>query len=289
VVMVRVDFRGVPVETALARVRLRTAALLSLCWVSFVLFVGFTLPSAGLIHPPAWIQICQLVALIVAVSSLMVTRAWNKEVGTALADRLERDFDFDWYERYMDMAVAQAKGARAHRRLVVSTALAKARVQYIRGDFDRALTLLSDVNLQGLPRCQRALSSISCYVQGYMSALLAGRQRDMLAYYNLLTGFVAPNRRYREMKERALLVLSQRAGVIAGSGALGAVEDGRGSAHLTPFVRLENAYFSGLAEYARGNATYADELMRQVIELASGGESVYFVRKARQQLRHGTI
>ncbi|MEE8764613.1 MAG: hypothetical protein SOI05_07880 [Bifidobacterium crudilactis] len=285
--MGRVDFRGVPVETALARVRLRTAVLLSLCWASFVLFVGFTLPSAGLVHPPAWIQVCQLVVFIVAVSLLLVTRAWNRQVGLALMDKLERDFDFAWYERYMDMAVAQARGERARRRLGVHTALAKARLRYIRGDFDGALVLLSGVNLQWLRRRgQRAVSTMACCVQGYMAALLAGRQGEMLAYYRLLTGFAAPNRHYREMKEHALLVLSQRAGVLAGvgSGAMSAVEFRRGPAPSTRFVQLENAYFSGLAEYARGNASHADELMRQVVELASANGEVYFVRKAQERI-----
>ncbi|MCI1664721.1 MAG: hypothetical protein LKI23_07240 [Bifidobacterium crudilactis] len=285
--MGRVDFRGVPVETALARVRLRTAVLLSLCWASFVLFVGFTLPSAGLVHPPAWIQVCQLVVFIVAVSLLLVTRAWNRQVGLALMDKLERDFDFAWYERYMDMAVAQARGERARRRLGVHTALAKARLRYIRGDFDGALVLLSGMNLQWLRRRgQRAVSTMACCVQGYMAALLAGRQGEMLAYYRLLTGFAAPNRHYREMKEHALLVLSQRAGVLAGvgSGAMSAVEFRRGPAPSTRFVQLENAYFSGLAEYARGNASHADELMRQVVELASANGEVYFVRKAQERI-----
>jgi hypothetical protein len=285
--MWRVDFRGVPVETALARVRLRTAVLLSLCWASVVLFVGFTLPSAGLVHPPAWIQVCQLVVFIVGVSLLLVTRAWNRQVGLALMDKLERDFDFAWYERYMDMAVAQAKGERARRRLGVHTALAKARLRYIRGDFDGALVLLSGVNLQWLRRRgQRAVSTMACCVQGYMAALLAGRQGEMLAYYRLLTGFAAPNRRYREMKEHALLVLPQRAGVLAGvgSGAMSAVEFRRGPAPSTRFVQLEGAYFSGLAEYARGNASHADELMRQVVELASANGEVYFVRKAQERI-----
>jgi hypothetical protein len=283
--MGRVDFRGVPVETALARVRLRTAVLLSLCWASVVLFVGFTLPSAGLVHPPAWIQVCQLVVFIVGVSLLLVTRAWNRQVGLALMDKLERDFDFAWYERYMDMAVAEAKGERARRRLSVHTALAKARLRYIRGDFDGALALLSGVNLQWLRRRgQRAVSTMACCVQGYMAALLAGRQGEMLAYYRLLTGFAAPNRHYREMKEHALLVLSQRAGVIAGSGAMSAVEFRREAAPSTPFVQLENAYFLGLAEYARGNASHADELMHQVVELASANGEVYFVRKAQERI-----
>jgi hypothetical protein len=167
----------------------------------------------------------------------------------------------------------------------VHTALAKARLRYIRGDFDGALVLLSGVNLQWLRRRgQRAVSTMACCVQGYMAALLAGRPGEMLAYYRLLTGFAAPNRRFRELKEHALLVLSQRAGVIAGSGAMSAVEFRRGAARPTPFVQLEDAYFSGLAEYARGNASHADELMHQVVELASANSTVYFVRKAQEWL-----
>lgn len=283
--MGRVDFRGVPVESAVARVRLWSKVLRGLCWLAVVVFAGFTLPSAGLNHPPVWLRVCQLLTVIVLACLVLSARAWNRQIGLALMDKLERDFDFAWYDRYMDLVVAQAKGERARRRLGVHTALAKARLRYIRGDFDGALVLLSGVNLQWLRRRgQRAVSTMACCVQGYMAALLAGRPGEMLAYYRLLTGFAAPNRRFRELKEHALPVLSQRAGVIAGSGAMSAVEFRRGAARPTPFVQLEDAYFSGLAEYARGNASHADELMHQVVELASANGEVYFVRKAQERI-----
>jgi hypothetical protein len=89
-----------------ARVRLWSKVLRGLCWLAVVVFAGFTLPSAGLNHPPVWLQVRQLLTVIVLACLVLSARVWNRQIGLALMDKLERDFDFAWYDRYMDLVVA---------------------------------------------------------------------------------------------------------------------------------------------------------------------------------------
>ena len=270
--VVRGTRRGIVVFCVIA------IALIAACLASFELYI-FTTDQGDRYFWPLWAP------LVIIYLLTLVCRRWLRARWVAANDKVERDFDFDWYDRYLEAYVSQHRRGLAHRRAVALYWGARAKMVYMRGDFTQVFADLDRVDLRAFSPGRYALSAIDCYALGHNAALLTGDKNKMTWYYLALLEYPVIGSKRTTAKQNVLGELFWRDFMVNdGPPPEGSRQRDELAERPTAFARMEESYFLGLAEYRQGNVAQTESLMRRVVQLGHGNPEIYYVRQAQTRL-----
>lgn len=230
--------------------------------------------------------LCNFSMLVLMFVTVLVSRRWARGRDKAMNEVLERHFNFDWYGRYLDALIARKGTPRRVRRSTTLYWVGRAKMAYMRGDFDEVFACLARVDTRNFKSRRHFMLGLAAYILGYYAALYAGNQEMALEYFSALTRYPVKGRKRIQLKDGLLGGLAERAGMLRGtipaslSQSQVELDDG-----YTPFARMDQAYVAGVAEYALGNVAYAEEFMNRIIHLGHADQRLYLVRQAELKLQ----